>query len=885
VVHNGVLPAGCGLEASDPGGGAETSAPGAELATGAPANGLETAGPDAGQESAGLGDWLETGSPAGPGTTTVGRDRPATAIQNMARAVAASQPDSTTPSRPQARGQAWRAALGGRAVLEIAHDLGRLDPRLNSLTLAITALDRPSANRPSATTADPPGVTTLDRPGATAADPPGVITLDRPGATADPPGVTTLDRRAAPAGRPAAAGQRNDPAGQQAAAVDLRGPRTAAPGWAPASAELWWARARTVAGWTSVRHAALIVGYLAAGIALTWPRATYLAGRLPATRDVGGYVWGFWWVAHQITNLANPWSTSYLAAPVGTQLGYHTLMPLPGLLMTPVTLIFGPSASYNLLSIACPGLLCYVMYRAARLWLPARFDAVVAGAFFGLSSSLAWRSWYEVNLALGALFLPMVLEASVRLRRSEGGWRGRPGRQAMLVGLLVGLAMLTDQESAVLAALLAGVTLIPWLVRRRSAAALWPALTAAAMAAVVASPQIIAMIRQSADGGAAIPPRFLAMDYNESGAGLVQMVAPSPRLASYGLSGLASFYYESRPSFVVIGYGAVLTLMMLTGLVVAWRRPAARLLGLLWLACTALALGSTPWILDRGYRPLASTWHGAHVSLLMPYTWLVRLPGLANFREADRFTELGLMAAALLAGAAAGWLRVRAKPALVVLLALGLVEAGWSGNPAGHWPVAVMPTALPRLDGPIAADRSRSIVVDVPFGIRGGLPVDGGAFPPETMVLATADGHPLGDAFISRIPQATLAGIRRCAFYAGLMNAQGGPQQNTRPLLQAARRNARVMQIGWVLVWTPNTAVRRYLLRTGFRLDYEADGAAVYRPAAFVAGPTGHALLDPPREVRRHRSRKHHHHEHPQAHPGRLPAARLDPPRLVHHHP
>jgi hypothetical protein len=636
----------------------------------------------------------------------------------------------------------------------------------------------------------------------------------------------------------------------------------------------------------AVRHAALIASYLIAGIVLTWPRATYLAGSLPATRDVGGYVWGLWWLAHQVTHLGNPWSTSYLAAPVGTQLAYHTLMPLPGLLMTPVTLTFGPGASYNLLSVACPGLLCYVMFRAARLWLPSGFGAVAAGAFFGLSSSLAWRSWYEVNLALGALFLPMALEASVRLRRSAGGRGRRWARPAVILGLVLGAAMLTDQESAVLAAVLAGLTLIPWLARQRSAAALWRITTAAIVAAVVASPQVIAMVGQSADGAAAIPARVLALDYNGSGAGLVQMVAPSPRLASYGLRGLASLYYEGRPSFVVIGYGAVLTLVALTGLIVAWRRPAARLLGLMWLACTALALGSHPWVLDRAYRPLAGRWHGARVSLLMPYTWLVRLPGLANFREADRFTELGLLAAALLAGAAAGWLRARAKPVLVVLLALGLVEAGWSGNPPGHAPVGVMPTALPKLDGPIAADRSRSVVVDVPFGIRGGLPVDGAAFPPQTMVLATADGHPLGNAFISRIPHATLAGIQHRAFYAGLMNAQGGPQVNTRAMLVAARRSARAMDIGWVLVWTRNAKVSRYLRRTGFLLAYLADGAAVYRPAALAPGLPATALLDPPRDARRRPAGEVPRDPRDWARRARLPgAARLDPPRLAHRHP
>ena len=118
--------------------------------------------------------------------------------------------------------------------------------------------------------------------------------------------------------------------------------------------------------------------------------------------DAGGYVWDFWWVARQVSHLSSPWSTRSLAAPVGSDLSYHTLMPLPGLVMTPVTLAFGPSLTYNLLSILCPGLLCYVMYRAARLWLPTQLGVIAAGGFFGLSAILTWRSWYQVNLALGA---------------------------------------------------------------------------------------------------------------------------------------------------------------------------------------------------------------------------------------------------------------------------------------------------------------------------------------------------------------------------------------------------------------------------------------------------------------------------------------------------
>src|ERR1022692_4300031 len=154
-------------------------------------------------------------------------------------------------------------------------------------------------------------------------------------------------------------------------------------------------------------HLAVLAAYIVAGIVVSWPRVTYLvAHKLPYSRDAGSYVWGFAWVARQVEHLSNPWFTRDIAAPVGVQLGYHALMPLEGVLMTPVTVVLGPSVSYNLLSVLMPGLLCYAMYRVGRLWLPSQLGAIAAGAFFGLSSMLVWRSWYHLNLAAGVLFIP-----------------------------------------------------------------------------------------------------------------------------------------------------------------------------------------------------------------------------------------------------------------------------------------------------------------------------------------------------------------------------------------------------------------------------------------------------------------------------------------------
>jgi hypothetical protein len=628
------------------------------------------------------------------------------------------------------------------------------------------------------------------------------------------------------------------------------------------------------------RHLIILVGYLVAGIVLTWPRFTYLTGhKLPGTRDAGSYVWGFWWVAQQAEHLSNPWFTRSIAAPVGVQLGLHALMPLPSVLMIPVTALFGPSASYNLLSVLMPGLMSYAMYRAARLWLTSQTAAIAAGAFFGISSMLAYQSFYLLNLAAGALFLPVALEAAVQLRRKPTKTR------AIVLGVVIGASLLTDQESAVLATAVAVLALVPWLIfgnadpsgtknlaERTSEA--WatpraalrrfgPVLSGAVIALVVASPQILAILKQNRAGGGTTPVHQLAVSYINYGVTVAGLFEPSPRVATFGLGTIGSDFYhhgllynfkqhvytsEATPMF-----GLVLTVLALFGLIVTWRRHKSWLLALLWLGCGALALGPVLYFTSsRSFTPLPIMYHGVRMSELMPYTWFVRIPGLSSFREAGRLAELGLLGAALLAGSAIEWLRYHARPVMAVVLVLSLLELGWSGNPPGKVePVALqigtMPTSMPKVDGPIAADHSKSIVVDFPFGIRGGIPLYGQAFAPQSMVLETNDGHPRAVGFISRVPAPTIKGIEAHPFYNDLTELYNSPlhpldhRAFTAAEYAAAASDARKMNVGWFVVWPwPRTnrdreikrALATYLAKTGFKLDYHVGDIKVYRPAS-----------------------------------------------------
>jgi hypothetical protein len=595
-----------------------------------------------------------------------------------------------------------------------------------------------------------------------------------------------------------------------------------------------------------VTHLTVLAVYLAAGIALTWPRATYITGRLPETRDVAAFVWDLWWVAHQVVHLANPWSTHAMAAPVGVQLGFSTTMPLLGVVFTPVTLAFGPSFTFGLLTILMPGLLCYAMYRCARLWLRSQTGAIAAGAFFGLSSMLAEQDWAHLNIVAGTVFLPLTVEAAVRLRR-------RPGRrQALILGVVLGACVLVNQESAVMAGILAVAILAPWLLRQPSRARLAAVGVGLLTALVVASPQLAAMAEQQFSGGTSVDPHLLAVTAKHYGQGLDTLFAPAQRVADFGLHGLAAW----SPTSPFVGatsegmpmFGVVLGVLALAGLIVSWRRRSAWLLAALLVGSAWLSLGASLWWRQRQFVPFMQDWHGVHVSPVMPYTWLMRIPLLSAFREADRLAILGLVAAALLAGAAVEWLRYHARPLIVVVAAAALLESGYAALPS----VRAMPTTLPALDAPIAADHSGSIVVDFPFGLRGGIPEYGRPFSPRALLIATADGHPRLISYTSWVPPQTVAKIKAHPFYAALEKVQHGiplaPLKNaagnqvTKAQVAAARADARKLGVGWVLVWTTqNPVIKPFLAATGFRFSYRADGVSVYRPVTPVtpAGPAG----------------------------------------------
>ena len=207
--------------------------------------------------------------------------------------------------------------------------------------------------------------------------------------------------------------------------------------------------------------------------------------------------------------------------------------------------------------------------------------------------------------------------------------------------------------------------------------------------------------------------------------------------------------------------------------------------------------------------PINGTWKPVVVSDLMPYSWLVRIPGLSGLREADRFTLVGLIGAAMLAGLTVQWLSKRRStmPLIAVVVGLGALEARWSGAPASSpgFPTnfgyhGTMPSVLRGLDRDIIADHSKSIVVDVPYGLRGGVGVTGQPIAPSALLIATHDEHPRSIAYVAWVSKTAMKGIGSHPFYRYLYIAEkAGHLYPTR--IAAARADLETLNVGWVIEW------------------------------------------------------------------------------------
>ena len=134
--------------------------------------------------------------------------------------------------------------------------------------------------------------------------------------------------------------------------------------------------------------------------------------------DVGEEVWFLAETPWILLHGHNPFANGWLNAPVGVDLMDNTTMPIFGVFFAPVTLLFGPVATFNVVldfSIWASAMSFFLMARRFVRWWPAAF---VGGLLYGFSP-------YTAAVGNGHLFLlfqaapPLIILFLDRFLRSD----------------------------------------------------------------------------------------------------------------------------------------------------------------------------------------------------------------------------------------------------------------------------------------------------------------------------------------------------------------------------------------------------------------------------------------------------------------------------------
>jgi hypothetical protein len=177
------------------------------------------------------------------------------------------------------------------------------------------------------------------------------------------------------------------------------------------------------------------------------PTTTTLSG---GDGDPAIFMWFLRWVPFALGDGHDLLVSHHLNYPDGVNLMWNTSLPLPGLLLAPVTTAWGPVLSFNILLVAAYGLSAWCAYLAIRRFAPGHLAAAVGGLVYGFSPAVRVQS-HHLHMSL-AFLVPLMLlalhEILVRQRRS-------PWLVGAALGLMAGAQLLTGEELLAMTALLA----------------------------------------------------------------------------------------------------------------------------------------------------------------------------------------------------------------------------------------------------------------------------------------------------------------------------------------------------------------------------------------------------------------------------------------------
>jgi len=373
---------------------------------------------------------------------------------------------------------------------------------------------------------------------------------------------------------------------------------------------------------------ALLVGYLLLSMLLWHSMLGGVGSRAPegGQGDPGLFMWWLGWAAHAVTHGLDPLRTTYLQAPNGVSAVWNTSVLALGVPMTPVTLLFGTAASFNVLLILSPALSCW----SASKWLRRHvgtLPAACAALLYGFSPFMLTHLGSHLHLTFLVLPPLILLLVEDLLVGARPLWPTAP-----LLGVTVAVQYFIGSEVLLMLAL----TLMPvaallaarraQFVRARTARLLAAGLMSLGVAAVLLA---YGLHDQFPSDYRMDTPIFQASAYVSA---LGNLVRPIPRLFFSGGAPRGGLSSAENGSY--IGWPLILTLLII--MVMLRKNLMVVVAGLV--AVVAVICELDPRVAVSGSDRIA----------LSPLTWVQHfVPLTANILPA-RFASVFFLAAALI---------------------------------------------------------------------------------------------------------------------------------------------------------------------------------------------------------------------------------------------
>jgi len=275
--------------------------------------------------------------------------------------------------------------------------------------------------------------------------------------------------------------------------------------------------------------------------------------------DPNFYVWSLRWWPYALSHGLNPLYSRQIGAPAGFDLAWTTTAPALGVILWPITAVFGPITSLNLTLLLSAPVSAWATFVVARRLTSRFWPALLAGTVYGFSLyEVGHTGVGQANLAVIMLFPLMVYLALL-------WWDGKLGPPAF-VGLM-GAAMtaefyIFDEAFAEMTLLGAAGLLIGFAVARPACRP-----TVARLAGLVAVAWVTAVVL-------ALPYLVYALRH------------PSP-----GLIKALPVDSLHLKALVIPESGIPLLLIVLALAVLTWSSRLTRLLVILFVFIVVLALG------------------------------------------------------------------------------------------------------------------------------------------------------------------------------------------------------------------------------------------------------------------------------------------------------